>query len=161
MMDELAAAVRLRESGEHDEARRLLLELSAAYPEDPKVQLQTAWVHDALGLEREAIPFYERALELGLSGAERSGALLGLGSTWRTLGEYDKATATLRQGVEEFPEMRAMEVFLAMSLYNQGTYHEAMQRLLRVIVDTADDESIYAYERAIDFYAGDLDQTWQ
>jgi len=161
MIDELATAVRLRESGEHQEARRLLLELSATYPDDPKVQFQTAWVHDALGREREAVPFYERALELGLSGAERSGALLGLGSTLRTLGEYDKATATLQQGVEEFPEMRAMEVFLAMSLYNQGAYHEAMQRLLQVIVDTADDESIYAYERAINFYAENLDETWQ
>jgi hypothetical protein len=161
MLDKLATAVRLRESGEHEEARRLLVELSAAYPHDPRVQFQTAWVHDALGREREAVPFYEQALELGLAGAERSGALLGLGSTWRTLGEYEKATATLRQGVQEFPEMRAMEVFLAMSLYNQGIYHEAMQRLLRVIVDTADDESIYAYERAIDFYAGNLDETWQ
>lgn len=160
MNDELAAAVRLRELGEHQEAQRRLLDLSARYPDDPQVQFQAAWAHDSLGLEREAVPFYERALELGLRGADRAGALLGLGSTLRTLGQYKEATVILRQGVAEFPEMRALDVFLAMALYNQGEHREAMERLLQVIVDTADDESIDSYERAIRFYAENLDQTW-
>ena len=100
-MDErLAAAVRLRERGELKAARAALLELVAEGSDDAVVHYQTAWAHDVLGLESEAIPFYERALALGLHGEERAGALLGLGSTYRTLGRYDDAERTLRAGRE-------------------------------------------------------------
>ena len=160
MHNELAEAIHLREDGEHEEARNLLLKLVAEHPEEAIVHFQTAWVHDAMGLEREAVAFYERALELGLSNRERAPALLGLGSTLRTLGEYARAIEVLREGVEDFPEMRAMEVFLIMSLYNEGRHQEAMERALQIILDTSADDSIGMYERAIQFYAGNLDQTW-
>ena len=123
MRDRLAEAIRLRETGwaRQDEAmleqaRTLLLDLAAAYPDDAEISFQTAVVHDNLGLERESIPFYLRALEQGLSGADLERALLGLGSTYRGLGEYQKAEETLRRGVKEFPDNRALQVFLAMTL---------------------------------------------
>lgn len=160
MNEDLQEALALRQSGQHEEARELLLELVDRYPDDAQIQYQTAAVHDALGYEREAIPFYERALELGLPEPVQSGAILGMGSTWRTLGEYDRAEVVLRDGVDAFPDMRAMDVFLAMTLYNQGKHQEAMQRLLLVLADTSEDDSIRGYERAIRYYADRLDQTW-
>ncbi|TCP68322.1 tetratricopeptide repeat protein [Baia soyae] len=52
----------------------------------------SAWSHDVLCLESEAIPYYERAIELGLSKEDDlEGALLGLGSTYRVLGQYEKS----------------------------------------------------------------------
>ncbi|WP_246321240.1 tetratricopeptide repeat protein [Paenibacillus germinis] len=45
---------------------------------------------------REAVPFYKKSLELGLSGEERQGAYLGLGSTYRTLGMYDHSKIVQR-----------------------------------------------------------------
>lgn len=158
--NDLADAIQLRASGRAEEARDRLLELAAAYPDNARVQYQTAWTHDVLGLEREAVPFYERALDLGLHGDDLAGALLGLGSTYRALGEYQSALARLRQGVEAFPDQRAMEVFLAMALYNVGDHHEAMKRLLRIIADTSEDVSIRGYTRAITFYSDKLDETW-
>ena len=159
MNEDLQEALALRQSGQHEEARELLLELVQQYPDDANIQYQAASVHDALGYEREAIPFYERAIELGLPEPVQAGGLLGRGITWRTLGEYDRAETVLRDGVDRFPDMRAMEVFLAMTLYNQGKVHEAMTRLLEVIVDTSEDDSIRGYERAIRYYADKLDQT--
>ena len=156
----LADAIRLRASGQAEAARNRLLALAAAYPDEARVHFQAAWAHDVLGLEREAVPFYERALDLGLHGDDLAGALLGLGSTYRTLGEYQRSIARLRQGVEEFPDNRAMEVFLAMTLYNAGDHREAMERLLRIIVDRSEDASIREYNRAIAFYADKLDKTW-
>jgi tetratricopeptide (TPR) repeat protein len=105
--DRLAEAIQLREMGRAKqdqailkEARRLLLELAAAYSDDAEITFQTAVAHDNLGLSREAIPFYLRALTQGLSGPDLERALMGLGSTYRGLGlgEYQQAEETLRRG---------------------------------------------------------------
>jgi tetratricopeptide (TPR) repeat protein len=160
MNDRLAQAIRLREVGQLEEARALLLDLVAAHPDDPVVNYQCAWSHDALGLEREAVPFYERAIALGLTGDDLEGALLGLGSTYRCLGEYQKAIETLGKGAAQFPNQRSFEVFLAMALYNTGAHAEAMERLLRTLAETSADASIQRYKRAILFYSDKLDETW-
>jgi tetratricopeptide (TPR) repeat protein len=160
MEDQLTLAIRLRQDGRVEESRELLLKLVAAHPDDPVVNYQCAWSHDTLGLEREAVPFYERAIALGLAGADLAGALLGLGSTYRCLGEYQQAIDTLRRGIAEFPNDRSFEVFLAMALYNVGQHNEGTERLLRALAETSGDDSIRRYQRAISFYADKLDETW-
>ncbi|WP_049578744.1 tetratricopeptide repeat protein [Streptomyces sp. SBT349] len=158
--ERLARAVRLRERGANEEARAHLLALAAEVPQDPEVAYQTAWVHDRLGLEAEAVPFYERALAApGLSDEDRLGALLGLGSTYRTLGRHAEAVATLRSGAAEFPGDGALRTFLAMALYNTGEHHEAMRLLLTLLADTSTDPEIRSYREAIEMYARDLDAT--
>ena len=160
MRNELGRAVYLRENGRAEEARELLLKLVAEKPDDPQINYQCAWVHDLLGRELEAVPFYERAIEVGLTGEDLEGAMLGLGSTYRALGEYERAVETLRGGTTRFPNSRAMQVFLAMALYNTGECREAVELLLRNLAETTGDEGISAYNRAILFYAGRLDETW-
>ena len=160
MSEDLTRAVRLRKEGRAEEARAILLELAAERPGDPQVHYQCAWVHDSLGREREAVPYYERAIAGGLSGRDLEGAFVGLGSTYRSLGEYGRAVETLREGVARFPENRAMEVFLAMALYNVGEHREATESLLRILAETSADRGISAYKEAILFYAGRLDETW-
>src|SRR5947207_15317744 len=137
MRDRLAEAIQLRETGRAgqdqamlEEARTLLLDLAAAYPDDAEITFQTAVVHDNLGLERESIPFYLQALAQGLSGPDLQRAYLGLGSTYRGLGDYPQAEETLRRGVREFPDNRALQIFLAMALYNTQNYKEAIELLL-------------------------------
>ncbi|MFP3992448.1 tetratricopeptide repeat protein [Streptomyces sp. E11-3] len=156
--DQLAAAVRLREQGAAEQARERLLALCAEHPDDAEVAYQTAWVHDVLGLEAEAVPFYERGLDgSGLAPEDRRGALLGLGSTYRVLGRYEKAVATLRRGVDEFPGDGALRTFLAMALYNVDEHHEAMRTLLELLAATSQDPQVRQYRRAIEHYARDLD----
>jgi tetratricopeptide (TPR) repeat protein len=156
----LAAAVALRESGRDDEALSALLELQRESPGDALVNLQCAWIHDKLGLEREAVPFYERALELGLAGQDLHDALLGLGSTYRALGRYDEALSTLSRGVTEFPQDRGLQVFQAMAFYNKGRPKDACELLLTIIAETTAENSVATYRRAIAEYAADLDRTW-
>jgi tetratricopeptide (TPR) repeat protein len=161
MRDRLQEAIELRSAGRAEEARAILLDLVAASPDDAEINYQAAWTHDTLGLEREAVPFYERAIELGLSGTDLEGALLGLGSTYRTLGNYQQAEETLQRGMRAFPHHRAFPVFLAMARYNTHHYQEAMELLLTALAETTADESILRYKRAILFYAPQLDQIWQ
>ncbi|GAA2455288.1 tetratricopeptide repeat protein [Streptomyces macrosporus] len=143
-----------------DETRRHLLQLAARFPDDADVAYRTACVHDRLGLEAEAVPFYERCLAgTGLSDEDRRGALLGLGSTYRVLGRYARAVETLRRGVAEYPDDGGLRTFLAMALYNTGEHHEATRILLELLATTSQDPSVQQYRRAIALYAKDLDTT--
>lgn len=158
--DRLATAVALREAGEVTEAKDLLVDLQREHPDDAKVNLQCAWAHDRLGLEGDAVPYYEAAIRLGLDQVDLKDALLGLGSTYRTLGRYEEALSTLDRGVDEFPDDGGMKVFRAMALYNNRRGKEACELLLTLLSTTTADDTISAYRRPIDIYAADLDRTW-
>jgi tetratricopeptide (TPR) repeat protein len=119
-----------------------------------------AWLCDTQGKESEAVPYYERAIAQGLAGEDLRGAMLGLGSTYRCLGQYDRAVDMLRAGIERFPEAGEFAVFLAMALYNTGQHTEAMSLLLSTLVQSTHDDGIGAYRNAILFYHDKLDQTW-
>jgi tetratricopeptide (TPR) repeat protein len=155
----LSQAVRLREEGT-PQAREQLLSLAERWPQDAAIAYQVAWAHDALGLEAEAVPFYEQALSgSGLSPEDRHGVFLGLGSTYRVLGHYDLSLATLRRGLSEFPDDAALRTFLAMALYNLGESREAVRALLHVAAATSADGHVQKYRRAIEYYAENLDET--
>jgi tetratricopeptide (TPR) repeat protein len=165
MRERLAEAIQLRETGRArqdqailEEARTLLLDLAASYPDDAEITFQTAVVHDNLGLERESIPFYVQALTQGLSGPDLERALMGLGSTYRGLGDYQQAEETLRRGVREFPDNRALQVFLAMTLYNAREYKEAMELVLINLLETTTDEKLRYFQRPLLYYARHIDE---
>ncbi len=161
MPDErLALAEKLYAEREFEHARPLLLELRAEQPDDPRVAVLTAWTHDSLGLEEEAAEHYEAALANGLSGDDLRGALLGLGSTYRTLGRDDDSERIFRRGLEEFPDFRPYRIFRAMLQYNRGEAREAVQELINVLLETTSDPDIQRYQRALDGYSGDLDRSW-
>lgn len=158
--EKLASAIKLRKSEKHEEARQLLLELHTEFPNDPQVNYQCAWIHDLLGLERAAIPFYEKAIQMGLNENDLRSALLGLGSTYRCIGEYQKSIDTFQHALTLFPNSQEFNVFLAMAYYNVGEHPKAMELLLNSLVNTSNDEGILHYQRAIRFYSDKLNQTW-
>lgn len=157
---DLALIRRMRQAGQHEEAQKLLLRWSAEAPDNAELLYETAAVHDFLGLEQEAVPFYRAAIAAGLAAEPLRGAYLGLGSTLRTLGQYQAAADVFTQGLAHFPEAAELRVFLAMVAYNLGDHHNAVSALLHLLVDTTRDPNILHYERAIRFYAADLDRTW-
>lgn len=149
----LDAAVALRESGQLEEARQMLLGLYDESPHDPHVNLQCAWVHDLMGLERDALGFYEDAVNLGLEGDDLREALHGLGSTLRCLGEYQRAIEVLRRGAREFPASKEFGPFLAMACAEAGECRYAVGLLLRDLAQTSSDPDIIRYRRALLSYA--------
>ena len=150
----------LRLEGKHEQARLLAIELAASSPEDAEIQYEAACIHDYLGLESQAVPFYQAALSGTLSQEHVRSAILGLGSTYRTLGRYDEAKATLLDGVARFPSAREMKVFLAMVLHNLGESKVAIESLLLLIAETSNDPNILEYKGAIEFYAKDIERSW-
>lgn len=156
----LALGVRLRKEGKLEQSRVVLLEHAEGHPEDSLANYQCAWANDVLGREREAIPFYARAIAQGLAGKDLEGAFIGLGSSFRCIGRYDESVETLQRGLVAFPANRTLQVFLAMALYNVGRHKEAMEVLLKNLVETSGDASIAEYRNALSNYAGQLDKTW-
>lgn len=159
MRSELKTAIRLREEGNLAEANAMLADLVAAYPNDAYINYQYAWSCDVLGLEKEAVPYYEKAIELELPQHDLQEAYLGLGSTYRTIGEYEKSKAILQAALDKF-DSNVYRVFLAMTLFNLGEHTEAMSLLFRVIISTSQDEGIERYRKAIDFYSDKLNVKW-
>ncbi|MED3653101.1 tetratricopeptide repeat protein [Heyndrickxia sporothermodurans] len=158
--DEMEKAIQLREEGYLIESNELLIQLAKEHPDDPVINYQCAWSYDVLGKEREAVPYYEKAISLGLKGEDLEGALLGLGSTYRTLGDYENSRSTFSKGMELFQHNHAIRVFYAMTLYNLKDHNQAMEILLKSIAETSNDPQLVSYKRAIEFYSDKLDQVW-
>jgi tetratricopeptide (TPR) repeat protein len=157
--DKLAEAIKLRNDGKPEEAMKLLVSLLEANPNDPGVNYQMAWTCDSMGKESEAVPFYEQAIANGLREG-RAGAMLGLGSTYRCLGEYEKSLSVFDQALKEFPDNRSLKAFRALTLFNLGQSEESVGQLLILLLDTTNDESIKSYDRALRFYSDKLNETW-
>jgi tetratricopeptide (TPR) repeat protein len=161
MQKDVIKAIQLRHEGKAVESNESLLKVVQEFPTDPYVNYQCAWSFDLLGKETEAIPFYEKAIDLGLSGKDLEGAILGLGSSYRIIGEYAKSKNVFQKGLDLFPNNQALKVFYSMTLYNLKEHDTAMEILLTSLIETTSDEDILHYKRAIQFYSDKLDKTWK
>lgn len=160
MKNKLNEAIELRKNKQPEEALKILHSLLETHPEDPDVNYHMAWTCDMMGNESAAAPFYEKALANGLT-EDRDGAFLGLGSTYRCLGEYEKSIKIFDQAVREFPNDRSLKVFRALTLYNLGKAEESVGELLLQLLETTADQGIKSYDKALRFYSDKLNQTWK
>ncbi len=159
--EQLVRALELRKEDKQKESNHILFKMAEEYPDHAFINYQCAWSFDVLGEESKAVPFYEKAIKQGLSGKDLEGAILGLGSTYRTLGEYEKSEKVLLEGMKLFPTNRAMQVFYTMTLYNLCEHKKAMEFLLKCLIDTTTDSEILSYKEAINFYRDKLDEIWK
>jgi tetratricopeptide (TPR) repeat protein len=116
-----------------------------------------AWARDAQGSEADALAHYEKAFSLGLSGADLRGALLGAGSTYRNLGKFNRSEELFRDGIQKYGDTSEFSAFLALTLYSERRFKEAISILLKLLADTATDVHIKRYDRALRYYAENPD----
>lgn len=159
-MKELELAIDLKKHGDLKQASDILNNLVKKYPNNSIINYHCACTFDSMGLENQAVPYYEKAIEIGLPDEELQGAFLGLGSTYRTLGEYEKSKKVFEYGLIRFQDNYAIKTFYAMTLYNLGEHLKAMEILLTSLAETTSDETVKRYKRAISFYADKLEQVW-
>ena len=60
-----------------------------------------------------------------------------------------------------FPNIRAIQTFYAMTLYNLGEHRMAIELLLRCLIETTNNEELLKYKKAIIFYSDKLDMIWK
>ena len=150
----------LRAEGRIEEARQHGLLQLIEHPQHAELHYEVACLHDTLGRETQAIPLYQKGIALGLSEASLRGAWLGLGSSYRSTGQYAEALAAFEQGLARFPDAAEFRVFRAMACYNLGHHKEGMESLLAVLAVTTTAPDLTPYRRAIALYAEDLDRRW-
>jgi tetratricopeptide (TPR) repeat protein len=148
----------LKKQGRYPEATELAQQMLQQSPLDAKLHYQLACLYDVQGFEQQAIPCYLSALQYDLPAPLRQEAWLGLGSTYRALGEYQKSLATFDDGLNEFPQAKEITLFRAMTLYNLGETQQAVADLLLLLAETSAHAEISSYQRAIRHYAADLDR---
>ncbi len=150
----------LKAEGRIEEARQHGLLQLIAHPAHAELHYEVAGLHDMLGREAEAIPLYQKAVSLGLGEASLRGALLGLGSSYRTTGRHAEALATFDEALSRFPDALEFKVFRAMTCYNLGRNKEGVETLLGILATTTTDPALLPYPRAMALYAEDLDKRW-
>jgi tetratricopeptide (TPR) repeat protein len=117
-----------------------------------------AWARDAQGLEAEALVHYEKSFELGLSGENLRGALLGAGSTYRNVGNLTRSEEILRRGIQDYGETSEFSAFLALTLYSAARSREAVSILLQLLADSTANTHIKRYDGALRYYAANPDR---
>jgi tetratricopeptide (TPR) repeat protein len=156
----LARAKALREEDDLEASQALILQILTEYPNDPVVLFEAGGSYDVMGQESQAIPYYEKALEIGLPAEDLQECLICLGSSLRVVGRYEEAITTLTKAVGKFPDDNSGRAFLALAYYSNQQYQEAVKLLLDLLLETTEDEDILAYSGALEYYKENLDEMW-
>jgi Flp pilus assembly protein TadD len=128
-----------------------------ANPQDVRAVMAAAYACDRIGLEQEAIEYYERAWELGVPTAERPGFLVGFGSTLRNVGRAEEAVARLAEATAEFPDDASLRAFLALALHSAGHATLALATMLEAaLAAAARPDGFGPYARALTSYQREL-----
>ncbi|MCZ7671243.1 MAG: tetratricopeptide repeat protein [Chloroflexi bacterium] len=160
LTNKLEEAHNLRDEDELEASQEILLALLEQYPDDATVLYEVGGSYDVMGEEREAIPYYEQAIEAGLEGEELQECLICLGSCNRVIGEFEESVDWLETAVAQFPENKSGHVFLALAYYSNEQKEEAMRILMEVLLETTQNEDILSYADVFEFYKDNLEEVW-
>ncbi|KAB8033656.1 tetratricopeptide repeat protein [Fluviispira multicolorata] len=159
--NEILEIIELRKSKEYENAFTKINSLIQKYPDDAVLYYHAAWICDTGRTEKEAVEYYLKSIQLGLSDEDLCNLYLALGSTYRSLGLYENAKEIFLKGINEFPNFRPYHVFLAMTEYNLKNSNKAVELLLTQLIETTNNKDILEYERAIRFYIPRLNDIFE
>jgi tetratricopeptide (TPR) repeat protein len=125
-------------------------------PDDPDALFESGAARDSTGRSDEAVPRYERALELGLAGERRRRAVIQMASSLRNLGRAPESVTLLRaereRGSDHLDD--AVAAFLALALADTGEEREAASLALEALAP-----HLPRYQRSLAAYARELSRT--
>ena len=153
----LETALKLRRNGDLVESNRLLADLAKQHPEHALLHYEYAWSFDILAVEEQAIRYYERALELGLTGKQALTAYALLGSMYRLHGRLEDSKNVLMKGMSPFPASGLLKTFYAFTMYDFGKPDEAMRWMSEAVVDSVSDPEVLVFRRVIRRLGSNLD----
>jgi tetratricopeptide (TPR) repeat protein len=156
----IARAKKLRLQDDLEASQEILLNLLAQHPNNPLVLHEVGGSYDVMGEEKQAIPYYQKAIKAGLAGDDLQECLVCLGSSQRNVGDFEDAITTLEKVVAQFPDNNSGKVFLALAYYSEAREDEAVRLLLELLLETTNDENILAYADPLDYYKDNLDEVW-
>ncbi|QHT63238.1 tetratricopeptide repeat protein [Paenibacillus lycopersici] len=152
----LREAAQRRLAGDAQGALALLHPLEQTDGDHPFVPFEIGLTLDAMDLEAQAIPYYERAIALGLPHEQRCTALLGLGSSLRNAGLAEEAVTVLRDAAEQFPNHMGLRCFYALAQFDAGESAASVRTLMGAVLDLSP-ESVQPFAHGLRSYADRLE----
>ncbi|WP_418959700.1 tetratricopeptide repeat protein [Streptomyces tritici] len=156
--DRVAALWAALDAYEPADFRARVAELAAERPADDAPALfEQGAAHDSTGLPAEAVAYYRRALDLGLTGLRRRRAVIQLASSLRNLGQPERGAALLtaeraipadRLDADERALAGAVDAFLGLCLADTGREREAAALALGALAPL-----LPRYNRSLAYYA--------
>ncbi|MER8040384.1 tetratricopeptide repeat protein [Streptomyces hydrogenans] len=141
-----------------EEFRERIAELAGERgDEDAAAVFERGAAHDSTGLPVEAVRYYRRALDLGLTGLRRRRAVIQLASSLRNLGRPDRSVELLTAerdlpaellDADELALAPAVDAFLALALADTGRDREAASLALGALAPL-----LPRYNRSLAHYA--------
>ncbi len=149
----------IREAWKHSDTPDVLLkkfqEVFEDYCRNAIYLFEYASALDFLGKEPEAIPLYQKAIKLGLSGKMKTHAEIQLGSSLSVTGENEDAIAILRRVQEETGDPAALS-FLCIALFRSGETNMALKTALNFIL-SGTQGPLLKYKNALLQYLDEID----
>ena len=152
----LDAITGARHGGQSASLLAQLEALDRQHPHVAEIAYQLAWTHESVGHDAPARTHYERAVALGLPPNEQSGAIIGLATCLRNLGELEAAALTLESGRTQFPDQPEFSAYLSLVRHAQGRHIEALQLALTTLIEHSEDPGITAHQRNLRHFINQL-----
>ena len=146
---EISSGHALLDRGMKSEAVAYFAEIRERRPKSARVHLQSAFVLDRLGREDEAVPLYERALRLGLSGTDARDAHVCLASSLRNVGRPRQGFDLLDGAKSRFDGDVVFELFFALLATETGHANEAIRTLASSLLRESPAEDLGRYRNVL------------
>jgi tetratricopeptide (TPR) repeat protein len=122
------------------EAEMVAQQVLAVFPEQPRATHYLAIAQHQQGRVAEAIPNYQRAIELDAADAE---PCCNLAEAYRAQHRYDEAIAVARQAIERAPGFAVGYTNLGVALNYKGQHAEAETALRQALAINSQDPNTY------------------
>ena len=139
----------LLDRGMQSESIAYFADLRKRHPDSARVHLHSAFALDRMGKEEEAVPLYERALLLGLSGTDARDAHVCLASSLRNVGRSEHGFDLLDSAKSRFDGDVVFELFFALLATEIGRADEAVLTLARSLLRESPDPDLKRYRNVL------------
>lgn len=132
-------------------------ELYKTYPNNSRISYEYGGVYDSIGRESEAIPLYQEALNLGISGSFRVQTLIQMGSSYRNLDQFEESKRILQMALRESDGDPAAVITLCLTLWSSGLKEQAALLALRHIYHE-EHGLVLRYKRSLGNYLDEIEK---
>ena len=146
-------------AGEYQRVAQELVPGSAEDAGSAEGHFLVAKAMSRLGRQRDAAAHFDKAVGKDLAPKEDAEAVLTYTATLRSLGRYLAAAKVLRGAIERHEENPLFRALLALTEYKLGMYHESIEELTSLLVETTSSGEIQRFTSLLLHYAQGL-QGW-
>lgn len=143
----------LKNHGKFEEAREQLAQWMEQEPDNPYLELEMGMILDELNRVKDAIGLYHQALEHDPPKVLKRRIIIALANDLRLNGQIYDARLWLERARQEFPHDVALDLFYALTLWNDDDRGSAFRLLWTLIVNEPAFKGLDPYRTTLRYYS--------